>query len=1028
MTSFTLYGRVTEKETGTPLGQLQVKAYSNGKFPGRLPAPATTGYDGTFALTITVNSLRDLFEIKPDIFFSLSRPGNTKPFYTSDYSWNWKTEAPIVIEVPWEKLAPPRNTRLQLQEENEMPAESFSPGSSVYIAASGLRPVFTYQASVMAGEQLLFQSDIITNRMGNIDSFAVWPQAGLNDPGGTRMYTFSEAMNKWRDVKMSVILSDGRKRLGTVSFNLAQAHRMPVVYHSDAEGRVLNGLVQQREAKITLALHQYKHTGFTRIYIVASKQKWQVNDRFQPVTFLNGKAAVGEFALHEAEQMQMVELGATTNLPPGAYDFIIRPLRYGFEEDRQLRILPKDILVGNRVTGLVIREEFMQGKLVHGGCINKLDLSGRGLNGQPYFQYADTFEKGEDVYFALDPNIVDPGNAGKMCAVYVVPNKTEAEWNAVGGNSLNHLPVLGGNAAVQKFLVQTYCVNASKRLVWPAAGIVGEYDMVADFGNNSVDAAAFVNDHQYNAPLDIIDGYFATGFRVIEDPTTFNTFGLFGQFDYTEATKGSVAIEDEANFFAVDSEKILYNTTVPLRARVMFPADAAGAATAAQISSLQADYPLIVIVHGAGHSFTNYDYLLQHFAQNGFIAASIHLSGLNGLGRANMLFHHITALNTEFGLKLQNNIGIMGHSRGGEAVVKAARINQQSGLGRNINAVISLAPTDQYGNEILGGLWAKSFLAIHGSLDGDVSIFRPTLAPGLTPFTHRSGGSSIYDRANGAPKTMVWVYGATHNGFIGTNDPLPAGDAANTITPAAQQTIAKGYMNAFFRKHLFGETKWDGIFTGEWKPQATTQADGGIVKLYVQYSGTNQFTIDQFEGVHTATSWQTSAIGAAVSQTGLPADPVEDRLFNADSHSAHDTSGLLFNWNSLNDRIEFTIPAALKNVSVWKMLSFRVCQRALSLANPINLPANFRVALRDGAGNERAIRVSAFAEIPFPQQRDATEKILSMFRTVRIPLSSYTIVCLGVPKVDLTDVTNITFLFSEQPTGSLEMDDLCFTD
>lgn len=1028
MTSFILHGKVTEKDTGIPLCQLLVKAYSNGKFPGKLPGPAQTDHNGHFAITVNVSSLRDLFERKPDIFFSLSKSGTTKPFYTSEFAWNWKTESAIHIEVPWERFAAARNARLHILGEDGRNAESFTPGSSVYIAAAGLRAMHTYQVNLMAEEQLLFRSELITNRAGNIEPFTLWPQAGLNDPRGTRIYTLQEAIEKWNGVKISVILSDARKRLGTSIFNLSQTPAAPVIFHSDAEGRVRNGLVSDPKTKLFLSVHHYPQNSDVRIFLVPARQRWQLNDSFSPVQWLNGKPAIHETVLRKQEQLQLIEIGTSTDLLPGAYDFIIRPLRYGYEDDRQMRIQPHDLLVGNRLTGLVIREEFMHGKLVRGGCINKLDVSGRGISGQPYFQYADTFEKGEDIYFALDPNIVDPGNAGKMCAVYVVPNKTEGEWNAAGGNGLNHLPVLGGNAAVQKFLVQTFCVNANKRLIWPAAGITGEYDIVADFGNNSTDAAAFINDHQYNAPLDIIDGYFATGFRVIEDPTTITTFNFFGQYDYTEATKGSAAVEDEGNFFAVDSEKMIVNATVPLIARVMFPADAPGAVQASQISNTKPDYPLIVIVHGAGHSYTNYNYLLQHFAQNGFIAASISLPWLNGLGRANTLFHHINILKAEFGLKVQNNIGIMGHSRGGEAVVKAARINQQQALGHQLNAVISLAPTDQYGNEVLGGAWAKPYLAIHGSLDGDVSIFVPPVSAGMTPFTHRSGGSSLYDRANGAPKTMVWVYGATHNGFIGTNDALAGFDAAHTITPGAQQTIAKGYMNAFFRKHLMGETKWDGLFTGDWKPQAASLADGGAVKLFVQHSGTSQFTIDQFEGVHTATSWQTSAIGAAVSQTGLAADPVEAYLHNIDSQSAHDTSGLFFQWNSLNDKIEFTIPAALKNVSAWKVLSFRICQRALNMANPTNLAANLRVALRDGSGNERAIRVSAFAEIPFPQQRDNPDKILSMMRSVRIPLTAYTIVCLGVPRVDLTDVTRITFLFSEQPTGALEMDDLCFTN
>lgn len=1024
MTSFFLNGRVTEKDTGIPLPQLFLKAYSNGKFPGKLPGPVLTAADGSFSIPVQVNSFREFFERRPDIFFSLTRSGTTKPFYTSEFAWNWKDDNALNIEVPWERLAPTRNVRLQVTNEQEQPVESFVPGSSVYINASGLRPIRTYQLAVMAGDQLLFRPEIITNRTGNIESFNLWPQAGLNDPRDGKILTLPEAMEKWRGVKLGIVLLDGRKRLGTAGFTLSQQPVAPVIYHSDAEGRVLNGLVPDRKTRIILSIYNYRQQGDARIYIVPSRQNWQLNDSFSPVDDINGKPAVHDVILRKAEQQQ-VTLSPAASLLPGAYDFIVRPIRYGYEEDLQLRLLPHDIAVGNRVTGLVIREEFMQGKLVQGGCVNKLDVSGRGINGQPYFQYADTFEKGEDVYFALDPNIVDPGNAGKMCAVYVVPNKTEAQWNAPGGNALNHLAVLGGNAAVQKFLVQTYCVNANKRLIWPAASIEGDYDIVADFGNNTTNAASFVNDNAYNAPLDIIDGYFATGFRVVEDPTTITSFNFFGQFDYTQA---SVTVQDEGNFFAVDSEKVILSTTVGVQGRVMFPADAAGATTAAQISAAKPDYPMIFIVHGAGHHFDDYDYLLQHWAQNGFIATAFEMPFLNGLGRANMLFQHINIIKNSFGVKAQNNIGIMGHSRGGEAVVKAARINQQLALGHNINAVMSLAPTDQYGNEVLGGAWAKPFLALHGALDGDVRIFVPPINGGATtPFTHRSGGPSLYDRANGAPKTMVWIYGASHNGFIGFHEGLQGDPVSSAISFAAHKTIAQGYSNAFFRKYLLNETKWDGIFTGEWKPQATRQADGGNVKLFLQYAANNQLTIDHFEGVHTATSWQTGVNGVTLSQTGLVANPQEAYLHDADTHSGHDTGGLLLKWNSTDDKLELTVPAAIKNVSAWKMFSFRVCQRALDAANPANQPTNFRVALRDGAGNERAIRVSAFAEIPFPQQRVNTDNIVSIFRTVRIPLTSYTIVCLGVPKVDLTNITKITFQFSEQASGSIELDDLCFT-
>ena len=48
---------------------------------------------------------------------------------------------------------------------------------------------------------------------------------------------------------------------------------------------------------------------------------------------------------------------------------------------------------------------------------------------------------------------------------------------------------------------------------------------------------------------------------------------------------------------------------------------------------------------------------------------------MSGQGRAEAQFPQFNVIHTKFGATAQNNIGMMGHSRGGDGVVKAARIN-----------------------------------------------------------------------------------------------------------------------------------------------------------------------------------------------------------------------------------------------------------------------------------------------------------------------------------------------------------------
>jgi hypothetical protein len=292
----------------------------------------------------------------------------------------------------------------------------------------------------------------------------------------------------------------------------------------------------------------------------------------------------------------------------------------------------------------------------------------------------------------------------------VIQSKDDLTWNA--DNSLNHLAVLGGNANVQKITLRSGSIHINKHLLWSNANIPGEYDIIADFGNNTPDAMSFVNDDQFNTPLDIIDGYFVPGFRVVEDPGTMTQWANAGSWHYDETIvnamglNGSPTVTDENGEYFTPGNFIPTTRTIRLQARVFYPADVPGVTDPAQISAVAANYPLIVIVPGMGHYFANYDFLLSHFAKNGFIAVSINCrillqgsvtDGMCGLGRAEALFKHLEVIFTKFGTKVQNNIGIMGHSRGGEAVLKAARLNNTRGLGYNFNAIMSLAPTDQYG-------------------------------------------------------------------------------------------------------------------------------------------------------------------------------------------------------------------------------------------------------------------------------------------------------------------------------------------
>jgi hypothetical protein len=653
----------------------------------------------------------------------------------------------------------------------------------------------------------------------------------------------------------------------------------------------------------------------------------------------------------------------------------------------------------------------MPSKLIRGGCANLQQMAARRTQGGwPYLQYTDTFQVGEEVWGALDPLALDPGHTGRMVGMYVVPHKTAAQWTM--DNSLQHLPVLGGNAGVQRWVTQSYCVNANLRLLWSNAQ-PGEYDVVAEFGNNAPDPANFVADDHYDMPLDMIDGYVVPGFRVVPDPTSDTSFANVGSFQYDEGTQGYVDVTDDFGS----------PWHVRVKATVRFPADAPGATLPSQISAAPPSFPLVVLVHGNGADggYLGYGYLLDHLAQNGFIAASIHMEpNQTGTDRARVLRKHLQILFAMFGTHAANNVGVMGHSRGGEAVVIAARLNLQEAWGYNLDAVISLAPTNKYTFEHFGGAWARPYLVMYGSLDGDVAGIAKT-------------GFELYDNASGMKKSMLFIYRACHDRFNtvwGDGDlyfgKLTPAEQAVVLSVDAHHKIAMGYMAAFFRQHLRGETQWEGLFRGEWVP-AQVQASDPALKIYPQYEDTTVRTVDDFEGAHTATSWQTSTLGGAVTQTGLPATPQENDLRTLDAHSPHQTAGVELRWDTLTDTLRYDIPAGQRDVHVYEALSFRITQRVDSPSNPVNQLQDLRVTVADGGGKSRAIRVSKLTEIPYPHVRGMNGFTKSALRTVRIPLGCYHIKCLGVDSVDLADVVSVTFEFGEKPAGEIHIDSVQFT-
>lgn len=248
-------------------------------------------------------------------------------------------------------------------------------------------------------------------------------------------------------------------------------------------------------------------------------------------------------------------------------------------------------------------------------------------------------------------------------------------------------------------------------------------------------------------------------------------------------------------------------------------------------------FPLVLIVHGNKSSATDsedgFAYLGELLAGQGFITASVDQNffntgpldrsgGLAGVdvARGWLLLEHLRAWDewnrdgaTPFAGRVDmDRIGLIGHSRGGEAIAVAAHLETLDALPGEaavaldhdfgIRSLLALAPSDgQYSPED-GPIRLEdvNYLALQGSHDADVTGFggldqyervsftgedpllKSALYIGRANHGHFNTGWGDHDVGNGLPKL-----------FLDTEALMPAAD---------QRRIAEVYASTFLRATL----------------------------------------------------------------------------------------------------------------------------------------------------------------------------------------------------------------------------------
>jgi hypothetical protein len=464
-------------------------------------------------------------------------------------------------------------------------------------------------------------------------------------------------------------------------------------------------------------------------------------------------------------------------------------------------------------------------------------------------------------------------------------------------------------------------------------------------------------------------------------------------------------------------------------------------------------------------SYKGYDYVSEVLASHGYVVVSISANGVNAvdnavfdlgaLARAELMQKHLDILKTfnttggaPFGTKFVGKfdltkVGTMGHSRGGEGVVRHYVLNNSLGAPYGIKAVFPLAPVDF--NRFVVNNAALNVLLPY--CDGDVSDLQ---------------GVHFYDDArynvpgDQAPKHYELIMGANHNFFNtvwtpssgipgAANDWLAfvpgghsdsqcgSGPGNQRLTEAQQRGTGLAYMSAFFRAYVGGESQFIPILTGDAPPPPSAKTN----QLFVSYHAPASLRLD-VNRLLNDTNLSINNLGGAATQIGLTpyelcggaAPPqnkcLPDQLNAQQPHttpsarsSAPGMTQLKTGWNNFTGNYRNNIPATLGNVSGFQAVQFRVSVNFADVRNVADLAQDFRVVLTDASGASASVKVSDVSSALFYPPGEVAPVPKVVLNTVRVPLSAFS-------GVNLNAVRSVQFTFNERLQGGLLITDVAF--
>ncbi len=381
-----------------------------------------------------------------------------------------------------------------------------------------------------------------------------------------------------------------------------------------------------------------------------------------------------------------------------------------------------------------------------------------------------------------------------------------------------------------------------------------------------------------------------------------------------------------------------------------------------------------------------YIYFLESLAAQGYVAVSISGNAMNCrndyiIERSQLMIEHLrqwatwnTATSGPFGDRFvgsvdMTNVGLVGHSRGGDAAANVPAILDASPVaGVDVRSVFALAPTDYHDATVPD----TELAVLLPGCDGDVVDLQ---------------GMHIYDRSiplnDGSRRTQVLFVGANHNYF---NTEWLSNDNAGFVCPSsedvgrpAQMGMLEMVLGRWFRSSLAGDPV-DSFMRADSETPGVLDIWAGLqLDLRWSYSSASRLIVDDLDGANVP---DVNDLGQSNSFTGgfhsLTRSCVET---GCSSRFLHDLGAMRLLWEAGNTPVARWGLGGL-DASGHETMSFRVVSRFSSLNSDLDVQ-DFRIRISDTTGEVVDMLLSDYKTLYHQYPAYSPWGIL---QTVRIPI------------------------------------------